>query len=236
MPCLPAEKIMELSIDTSTRYASVCLSREGEVMTEYSWFSRQNHSVELLPAVDQLLKTAGVVVRDLECVVIAIGPGGFSALRVGLSTAKGLGLSLGIPLVALNTLDIEADPYQDRGLPVCSILDIGRGEVAAALYAVEQGRWNKVDQERIMTPEELCDRVQQPTLFCGEGVSLYGTALQEHLGDRAVFADQSPPTRRPATLARMGYQRLKQGEHDNIYSLEPFYLRRPTITAPRKPA
>ena len=227
---------MELSIDTSTRYASVCLSREGEVVTGYSWVSRQNHSVELLPAVDQLLKTAGMVVQDLECIVIAIGPGGFSALRVGLSTAKGLGVSLGIPLVALNTLDIEADPYRDRGLPVCSILDIGRGEVAAALYAAEQGSWNKVDQERIMTPEELCARVQQPTLFCGEGISIYAQALEENLGDRAVLADQSPPTRRPGTLARMGYKRFRQGEHDDIYSLEPFYLRRPTITAPRQPS
>jgi len=167
---------MELSIDTSTRYASVCLSREGEVVTEYSWFSRQNHSVELLPAIEHLLKTAGMGVQNLECIVVAIGPGGFSALRVGLSTAKGLGVSLGIPLVALNTLDIEAYPYKDSGLPVCSILDIGRGEVAAALYAVEQGRWNKLDQERIMTLEELCDRVQNPTLFCGEGISLYGLA------------------------------------------------------------
>ena len=227
---------MELSIDTSTRYASVCLSRDGEVVTEYSWFSKQNHSVELLPAVEHLLKTSGVGVQDLECIVIAIGPGGFSALRVGLSTAKGLGYSLGIPLVALNTLDIEAEPYKDQGLPVCSILDIGRGEVAAALYAVEQGRWGKLDQERIMTPEELCDRVQQPTLFCGESISIYAQTLKEHLGEKAMLADQSLPTRRPGTLARMGYRRFRQGEHDDIYSLEPFYLRRPTITAPRQPA
>ena len=226
---------MELSIDTSTRYASVCLSREGEVVTEYSWFSRQNHSVELLPAIEHLLKTAGMDVQNLECIVVAIGPGGFSALRVGLSTAKGLGVSLGIPLVALNTLDIEAYPYKDSGLPVCSILDIGRGEVAAALYAVEQGRWNKLDQERIMTLEELCDRVQKPTLFCGEGISLYGLALEENLGEKAMLADQSPPTRRPGILAQMGCQRFRQGEHNDIYSLEPFYLRRPTITAPRQP-
>ena len=226
---------MELSIDTSTRYASVCLSREGEVVTEYSWFSRQNHSVELLPAVEHLLKTAGMVTQELGCIVIAIGPGGFSALRVVLSTAKGLGFSLGIPLVALNTLDIEADPYRELGMPVCSLLDIGRGEVAAALYAVEQGRWNKLDQERIMTPEEMGARIHQPTFFCGEGLSLYGPALKEHLGENAVLADQSPPTRRPGTLAQMGYQRFRQGEHDDIYSLEPFYLRRPTITAPRQP-
>ena len=227
---------MELSIDTSTRYASVCLSREGDVVTEYSWFSQQNHSVELLPAVETLLKTAGVGAQDLGCIFIAIGPGGFSAHRVGLSTAKGFGVSLSIPLVAVNTLDIEAEPHRDSGLPVCSILDIGRGEVAAALYAMEQSIWTKVYQERIITPEDLGVMVKQPTLFCGEGVSIFGGALREHLGERAVLSDQSLPTRSPGTLAGMGYQRFRKGEHDDIHSLEPFYLRRPSITAPRPPA
>ncbi len=97
---------MELAIDTSTRYSGIALSHEGEVVAKHTWRSEQNHSVELLPAVEHLLKTAGMVTQELGCIVIAIGPGGFSALRVGLSTAKGLGFSLGIPLVALNTLDI----------------------------------------------------------------------------------------------------------------------------------
>jgi len=191
--------------------------------------------VELLPAVEYILKTADVGVRDLECIVIAIGPGGFSALRVGLSTAKGLGLSLGIPLVALNTLDIEAYPYRDQGLNVCSLLDIGRGEVAMAMYALVQGQWNKLGQEWTMTLEELCTVVQQHTLFCGEGISLHAQTLQESLGEKAVMAQESLPTRWPGTLAQMGYQRFRQGEQDDIYSLEPLYLRRPSITAPRPP-
>ena len=227
---------MELSIDTSTRYAGVGLSQEGKVVAAYSWVSRQNHSVELLPAVEHLLKATGTALEDLECIILATGPGGFSALRVGMSTAKGLGVSLGIPLVALNTLDIEAYPFRGLRLPVCSILDMGRGEVAMALYAGEKGHWSKLSDEEIMTPDELCSRVQEPTLFCGEGVSLYGTALEEALGEKAVIAEQSPPTRKPGTLAQMGYNRFQRGERDDIYSLEPHYLRRPTITAPRRTA
>ena len=165
---------MELSIDTSTRYAGVCLSQQGAVVAEYSWFSRQNHSVELLPAVERLLKAVDITTRDLTCIVIAIGPGGFSALRVGMSAAKGLGIALDIPLVALNTLDVEADPYRRLQMPVCALLDMGRGEAAAALYGQDQGVWRKLDQERIVSPEELCDGVRQPTLFCGEGIALFG--------------------------------------------------------------
>ena len=206
------------------------------MLAEYSWVSRQNHSVELLPAVEHLLKATGTALQDVDCIILATGPGGFSALRVGMSTAKGLGVSLEIPLVALNTLDIEAYPFRSLGLPVCSILDMGRGELAMALYAGGRGRWSKLIEEQIMTPEELCSRTQEPTLFCGEGVSLYGGALEEGLREKAVVAEQSPPTRRPGTLAQMGYRRFQRGERDDIYSLEPQYLRRPSISAPRRPA
>ena len=227
---------MELAIDTSTRYAGVCLSQDGRVVVERSWFSRQNHTVELLPAVEGLLKEAGATVRDLECVFVAIGPGGFSALRVGLSTAKGLCAGLDIPLVALKTLDIEAQPHKERGMPVCALLDMGRGEAAAATYEHLNGAWTKLTAEQIAAPDEICDGVQKATLYCGEGVAAFGDALTERLGDLAVLADQSPPTRSPGTLAVMGNERHRRADHDDVRAIEPLYLRRPSISTPRKPA
>ena len=227
---------MELAIDTSTRYAGVCLSQDGRVVVSRSWYSRQNHTVELLPAVEDLLKEAGATVRDLECVIVAIGPGGFSALRVGLSTAKGLCTGLQVPLVALNTLDVEAEPHRGQELPVCALLDMGRGEAAAALYARVNGYWQQVMAERIASPDLLCEGIEQPVLFCGEGVATFGEALTERLGELAVLADQSPPTREPATLAAMGSERHRRGGHDNVKAIEPLYLRRPSISTPRRPA
>lgn len=226
---------MELAIDTSTRYAGVCLSQDGRVVVSRSWYSRQNHTVELLPAVQDLLKEAGATAQDLECVFVAIGPGGFSALRVGLSTAKGLCTGLGIPLVALNTLDIEAEPHRGQHLPVCALLDIGRGEAAAALYTQHYGDWRKAMEDRIASPDLLCEGIQEAVLFCGEGVATFGEALTERLGDLAVLADHSPPTRSPATLAAMGSVRHRRGDHDDIKTIEPLYLRRPSISTPRRP-
>ena len=228
---------MELSIDTSTRYAGAGLSEEGRLLAEYSWVSRQNHSVELLPAIDHLLKTNGATPKDLTCVFVAIGPGGFSALRVGLSTAKGLAVSLGIPLVALNTLEIEADPFSGLGMPVCAVLDAGRNEVAAAVYTEEDGVLKTARDAWIAAPEEVCSSIERsPALFCGEGSSLLETALAERLGDGVVLAEHTPPTRRPGTLARMGYERLLKGERADVSTLEPFYLRKPSISTPRRPA
>ena len=227
---------MELSVDTSTRYAGTGLSRDGKLLAEYSWVSRQNHSVELLPAIDQLLKSNGATPGNLTCAFVAIGPGGFSALRVGLSTAKGLAISLGIPLVALNTLEIEVDPYRGLGMPVCAVLDAGRNEVSAAMYADDNGQWKAIWDARILSPEDLCSEVDGPTFFCGEALPLVAETLQERLGDRAVLADQTPPTRSPGTLAKMGYERFARGEVADVSTLEPFYLRKPSITEPRRPA
>jgi len=102
---------MELSIDTSTRYASVAISREGETIAELTWRSERNHSVELVPAIREVIARVGIETRDLNAIFIAKGPGGFSALRVGMSTAKAMAVSLEIPLVAVGTLDVEVAPY-----------------------------------------------------------------------------------------------------------------------------
>ena len=72
-------------------------------------------------------------------------------------------------------------------------------------------------------------------LFCGEGVATFGEALTERLGDLAVLADHSPPTRSPATLAAMGSERHRRGDHDDVKVIEPLYLRRPSISTPRRP-
>ena len=227
---------MELSIDTSTRYAGAGLSEEGKLLAEYSWVSRQNHSVELLPAIDHLLKTNGAAPRDLTCVYVAIGPGGFSALRVGLSTAKGLAISLGIPLVALNTLEIEAYPYRGLGMPVCAALDAGRNEVAAAVFTEEDGVLKTARDAWIATPEEALSSVKGAVLFCGEGLSLLEPTLKKRSGVGAALAEGAPPTRRPGTLAKMGYERFAGGELADVSTLEPLYLRKPSISTPRRPA
>ena len=102
---------MELSIDTSTRYASIGLSSGGESVVELTWRSDRNHSVELIPSIQMLLKRVGIALRDLEAIYIASGPGGFSALRVGMSAAKAMAMSLDIPL------DISGHPrYRSAAL------------------------------------------------------------------------------------------------------------------------
>ena len=116
---------MELCIDTSTRYASVGISKEGRIVAELAWRSERNHSVELAPAMRRVMEHAGVRMEDLTAVFAAVGPGGFSALRVGLSVAKSLAMARGLPLVGINTLDIEAVPFHGLEGPLATVIGAG---------------------------------------------------------------------------------------------------------------
>ena len=112
---------MQLAIDTSTDSASLALVRYGEVLAESTWRSQQNHSVELLPKLTQLLNEAGAGIQAISGVIVAKGPGSFNGLRVGLSTAKGLAFSLKVPIIGISSLELEAYRHADNtdGLNIC---------------------------------------------------------------------------------------------------------------------
>ena len=221
---------MLLAIDTSTRYAGVALADSGRVRSARSWYSAVNHTAELMPAVSETLKAAGLAVNDLAAIAIALGPGGFSALRVGMSVAKGLALASGQPLVGIGTLDAEAQPYLQSGLPVCALLDAGRQEVSSALFGADGQR---IRADRICPPDELLPDLAGTILCCGEGVASHADLIREKLGHRAVIAGPSPAARLWA-LAHLGRQRLESGDTDDLATLQPYYLRMPTIGGPKR--
>ncbi len=211
---------MELAIDTSTRFASICLSREGETAVELTWRSERNHSVELVPSIRGLLKRAQIGVADLGAIYIASGPGGFSALRVGMSAAKAMAMSLDIPLAAVGTLNIEAQPYLGLGSPVCALVGAGRRR----LYL---GDFSDSSQPayRVVEHEDLASSVSPDALFCGEGVPQALSFIRDAFGANATVADAPPPTRRAGVLASLGYKMLQEGNAADAMSLEPLYLR-----------
>ncbi|MBM3945069.1 MAG: tRNA (adenosine(37)-N6)-threonylcarbamoyltransferase complex dimerization subunit type 1 TsaB [SAR202 cluster bacterium] len=210
---------MELSIDSSTRYASVCLSREGEALHEISWRADRNHSVELAPAVTRLLGMADAQPADLTAVFAAKGPGGFSALRVGMSLAKSLAKALGVPLVSVGTLEIEAAPYLGRGKPVWAVLEASRKLFYAALF--EPDYEGQPVEPLVVDKPTLLKTVQPPAIVCGENVA----ALRTEFAKGVEAPDAQPPTRKAATLARLAYARLARGESDDPDTLQPVYMR-----------
>lgn len=224
---------MELAIDTSSDTIRVALSSQGETVAELTWHSGQNHTVELVPGLISLLNQAKINLHSLSAIFIARGPGSFNGLRVGMSTAKGLALALNLPLTGISTLEIEAYPFAYSGLPLCPIHDAGRGEIAVAFYQQREGVWQCLQEEHITTLEALLNQTHEQTLFCGEIPPALIPQLQQTLGRKAIIPEAVARRRRVSYLSALGWQRFQKGICDNSATLQPLYLRRPSITPPK---
>jgi tRNA threonylcarbamoyl adenosine modification protein YeaZ len=219
---------MQLAIDTSTDMASVALVNDDRVFAEMTWHSGQNHTTQLLPHVNYLMDKFSI--KDIDGIFVAKGPGSFNGLRVGVSTAKGLAFSLGIPIVGIGTLEADAYQYAETGLPICPIFNAGRGEVATAVYRMLGRRWRQLRPEYITTVDALCAETTARTLFCGDYVACVAPQLRDALGRKAIIATPVASLRRASLLAELGQSRFKASDCDNPAALQPIYLRRPPIT------
>mgnify|MGYP001085033062 CR=1 FL=1 len=225
---------MELAIDTSSNTASIALSHKGEILTELTWKTAQNHTVELMPNLAHLLHQAKVDQSSIEAIIVAKGPGSFNGLRVGISVAKGLALSLNIPLLGISTLEVEAYPFAYTELPLCPIHEAGREQIATALYRQKDDEWHCMEKEHLTTLDTLYQRTHQETLFCGEIPPEIVNEIRQRLGKQAIIPQASIRLRRASFLAMLAWQRLNRGEQDDPATLQPLYLHPPHITKPKK--
>jgi tRNA threonylcarbamoyladenosine biosynthesis protein TsaB len=224
---------MYIAIDTSNETASLALLEDGHIFAEMTWRCGQNHSVQLLPGLTSLLERQGIDIASARGLIVARGPGSYNGLRVGLSAVKGLAFGLQVPVVGISTLEVEAYQQAGRGLPVCALINAGRGEVATAIFRNVGGEWVRSVAEHLTTIDELCNGIVTPTIFCGDYARTVGPAIREKLRDRAVFVSPAAGLRRAGFLAELGYARLKAQDYDDPGSLQPLYLRAVEITEPR---
>ena len=224
---------MQLAIDTSTETASIAIVQDSRVLAELSWRCQQSHTTELLPHLFQLLGQAKARLEMVSAIIVARGPGSFNGLRVGISTAKGLALSLGCPIIGISTLEAAAYPHAETGLPICPVFSAGRGEIATALYQKRQ-KWCRLLAEHITTVEALCALINSKTIFCGEITPDIAQQLRSRLKSKAIILSPIATLRRAGFLAELGLKRLEAGQYDDLTTLQPLYLRRPPITQPKK--
>ena len=218
---------MELQIDTSTRYASVGLAREGRSLVEIAWRSERNHSVELAPIINRAMDHAGAKIGDLTAVFVASGPGGFSALRVGMSTAKAIAFTSSIPLVTVGTLELELHPFRGLSRSVCAIMSAGR----TRLYV---GSLNPEDDEAqigLQDMDSFLEELSPDTLYCGEAAPGLKSEIRERIGSSAIISQARPPSRRSSSLAHLGYAKLQSGRTSDAATVSPVYLRSSQVSS-----
>jgi len=233
---------MLLAIDTATRLASIALYDALGVHAEMTWRSHENHTVELMTQILRLFELVRASKEDLQAVGVALGPGSFTGLRVGMSIAKGLAYARGIPIVAIPTHDIIAQAHAHQSLPIWTVLAVGRGRYSVARYVATRGTIQRasayalVDAAGLITHVKSALEAESKTtraLFCGDVDHTLARALSEQWGARAVIGSPALNARRAAFLAELAWARYQRGETDDPQALAPVYLPHESVEGSR---
>jgi tRNA threonylcarbamoyladenosine biosynthesis protein TsaB len=214
---------MLLAIDTSTAQVGLALHDGERVLAEETWTSRQNHTIELAPALEEMFRRSGVGIADLKVIGVALGPGSFTSLRVGLALAKGLALARHLPLIGIPTLDIIATAQPASKLPLAAVVQAGRGRLGIGWYKNTKKGWTATEPPRLGSAEELAKGIDHPTLIAGELSSEERQRLTRKYVNVSL-ASAAYCVRRPGILAELAWNRYQVGNPDAIASLAPIYL------------
>ncbi len=214
---------MLLALDTSTRMVGIALYDGVQVLSETLWVSQDYHTVELAPAVAEIMGKCGVKPEALSALAVALGPGSFTGLRIGLALAKGIAYVNHIPIMGVPTLDILAAGQPLRKEGMAAVLRAGRGRLAVGWYHAEDGQWIPDGKAETLTALELNRRILEPTLVCGE-LTADEQRLLVRKRKNVILASPAQAIRRPSYLAELGWRRLQAGKIDDPATLTPVYL------------
>jgi tRNA threonylcarbamoyladenosine biosynthesis protein TsaB len=212
-----------LALDTSTRTIGLALYNGVQVLHAATWNTQDYHTVELAPAVAEALKRTSVGPDGLNALAVALGPGSFTGLRVGMALAKGIALMRHLPIIGVPTLDALAVAQPQRDIPLAAVLRAGRGRLAVGWYKMENETWKAFGKLEIHTPQELAAQIHTPTLVCGELTEAERDLLAGE-GPNVILASPAHSVRHPAFLAELAWRRWQAGRIDDPATLAPIYL------------
>jgi tRNA threonylcarbamoyladenosine biosynthesis protein TsaB len=216
-----------LGIETSTKTGSVAVVSEDCVIGQYSLNIEITHSERLMSTVDRVLKDTGLAISDMDGYAVAMGPGSFTGLRIGLAAIKGLALVTGKPVAAVPTLMALAWNLPYAGYPVCPMLDARKNEIYAALYSFEGEVPATIMAEAALSLQMLSERISGKTIFTGEASRFFRADIEKKFGDLALFAPCSAVLPSAAAVAELGLDIIRNGKQTDPDSLTPMYIRRP---------
>ena len=217
-----------LGLDSSGIVASVAVVQDDVLVAEYTVNYKKTHSQTLLPMLDEIVRMTEMDLNTIDAIAIAAGPGSFTGLRIGSATAKGLGLALRKPLIAVPTVEgLAYNLYDTEGL-ICPIMDARRKQVYTGLYQFENHKL-KVTEDQMAIPMEqmieILNHYQKPVTFLGDGVPVFKEMIQENLKVPYTFAPAHVNKQRAAAVAALGMEYYRQGRIQTAEEHIPDYLR-----------
>ena len=213
-----------LGVDTSTPIGSVGLIDGERFVAEHTLSIVKVHSSRLMPAIDQILKWAVLTVHDLDACAVGIGPGSFTGIRIGVGTIKSLCYALKKPIIGVSTLEAIAYNLRYTDKLICPILDARKDEVYGAVFRGGQNLLRK-SNDLCIPIELLLNQIDDDVIFVGDGLQRYAAVVHEQFGEDVPIADPIFNVPRGASIARIGYDRLLNGQSDDYFALTPNYVR-----------
>ncbi len=223
---------MILSIETSTDVCSVALSHEGTTVAHLAHFEGNAHASTLTPLIERLMEQTNTPMKSLVAVAVSSGPGSYTGLRIGASTAKGICYALNIPLIAVPTLDLMAHTLLKENSEcrvAVPMIDARRMEVYT--QAVTRSGEKVMDVASVVVDgESFADLLakREGVFFGGNGME----KCKEVIGcERATYVSGLHPLAKD--MAALAYERLKNNQTESVAYFEPFYLKEFVATVPK---
>lgn len=217
-----------LGLETSSQVMALGVADEKKVLGELNLNIGLTHGQQLLPAIVQLLKLVKLQPQQLTGIGVAIGPGSFTGLRIGVATAKAFAQGLSIHICGVPTFQVLASNFVGSEGLICPLFDARRGEVYAAVYRYRNQLVELLPAQAVPIDQLVFElkRLNQPILFCGDGAATFESDLLQRLPNLARIAPAEVRQSRGGTVARIALQKILNGQADDLFELKPQYLRK----------
>ncbi len=216
-----------LAVDTNTSAGSVAVLRGRRLLAEVNLDSPRTHSERLLPSIDLLMDALGIRLADIDGYALAVGPGSFTGIRIGMSTVKSFAFSSRKPIAAVSNLEALALKIkQTQARLLCPLMDAKKSEVYSGLFEVRAGGMREIVAQGLYRPDRLFSQFPSHRIitFIGSGVPVYRDRLADYFKDKARLSRRSLHVGFEVGL--LGYERLKSGRGLDSFQVEPLYFRR----------
>ena len=217
-----------LALDSSGLVASVAIVTEDAMLAEYTVNYKKTHSQTLLPMLNEIVKMVEINMDEVDAIAVAAGPGSFTGLRIGSATAKGLGLALNKPVVAVGTLDGLAYNLCGATQLICPIMDARRNQVYTGIYNCSENQLRVVKEQSAMAVDELIEEINalgKEVIFLGDGTAVYSEIIAANIKVPYSFAPVHLSRQRAGAIGALGMELFKKEQYETAAMHEPIYLR-----------
>lgn len=213
-----------LALDTSTGNLSLAVGEQSEILASANYPLRREMSQQILPTIDGFLENQHLSLKDIQGLAVGLGPGSFTSLRIGISTAKGLAFAENLPVIGVCSLDAIAHSVSIHDHPICVLVDAKRSMVYCGMFQWTDRGLQQIGEYRLTDIKKALESVNQFTVFIGDAVAMYETDIQETGCVQSVITETDKIFPQARSILELSLTRFEGDLADSAANLVPMYL------------